>query len=68
MHVREDCHINFEVSTYTANVYIAAGIIYTLAVTRNVGQVTGNEFQGTWIPSSGNVELIQGKRVYCNRN
>ena len=60
--------ILFEVSTYPANGYIAAGIIYTSAVTRDVGRVTRNQFQGIWRPSSGNVDIIPGRRVYCSRN
>ena len=48
-----------EVSRYPATGYIAAGIIYMVAVTRNVGRVTRNVFQGMWGPNSGNVQFIQ---------
>ena len=59
---------SFELARYPAAGYIAAGIIYTSAVTRNVGRVTRNVFQGMRRPSSGNMEIIQSRGVYCSRN
>ena len=46
-------------SRYTATGYIAAGIIYTAAVTRNEDRMTRNAFQGMRGTPSGNVEFIQ---------
>ena len=48
-----------EVSRYTATGYIAAGIIYTAAVTRNEDRMTRNAFHGMRGAPSGNVEFIQ---------